>query len=247
MARIALAAALLVLAGQSALASCPGDCDGNGSVSVDELVITVTIALGVREVGSCTAADVGGDGKVSVPDLIRAVRSSLDGCPAHFRPCGESANTCDGMCPDGERCSVLPLDFDRGFGDPFANECGCVEEDAPVLCGAPGDPTCGGACPDGGECRPFSASDVGQPVVLPDRGGQCGCSSRPCGAGGLLCDPIEYDYEGQTGITDAICGSAGSVPPECVPCNYILLDDGTGGCCLPFHVPGLGWPVCAAQ
>jgi hypothetical protein len=59
---------------------CPGDCNGNGAVAVNELVAGVTIALGSAPVDVCIACDTNGDGAVSVSELIAAVRRALDGC-----------------------------------------------------------------------------------------------------------------------------------------------------------------------
>jgi len=62
--------------------SCPGDCNGDGEVSINELIIGVNIALGAQAVTACTAMDSNGDGAVTVNELIRAVSMALNGCPA---------------------------------------------------------------------------------------------------------------------------------------------------------------------
>ena len=59
---------------------CAGDCNGNGSVAVNELVAGVNIALGSAAVDVCSACDTNGNGSVSVNELIAAVRRALDGC-----------------------------------------------------------------------------------------------------------------------------------------------------------------------
>ena len=61
--------------------SCPGDCDRNGEVSIDELIKGVAIALGETALGGCFDADANGDGHVRINELIKGVRSALDGCP----------------------------------------------------------------------------------------------------------------------------------------------------------------------
>lgn len=61
--------------------TCLGDCDGSGSVSVDELVMGVRIALGVMPIDRCGAFDVAFDGTVSIDDLVTAVDHSLGACP----------------------------------------------------------------------------------------------------------------------------------------------------------------------
>ena len=55
----------------------PGDCDDNGSVTIDELVSGVRIALGDAPLASCAAADRDGDGTVAISELIAAVARAL--------------------------------------------------------------------------------------------------------------------------------------------------------------------------
>ena len=59
---------------------CRGDCDGGGSVTVDEVVRGVNIALGDADVGSCNAADVNFDTLVTVDEIVTAVNTALNGC-----------------------------------------------------------------------------------------------------------------------------------------------------------------------
>jgi len=59
---------------------CVGDCDGNGAVSVSELIRGVNIALELASLDICASFDVNGDGVVSVNELILAVNNALDGC-----------------------------------------------------------------------------------------------------------------------------------------------------------------------
>jgi len=59
---------------------CPSDCNEDLRVSIAELVIAVSIALGQDELATCGAADVDGDATVEINELIVAVRAALDGC-----------------------------------------------------------------------------------------------------------------------------------------------------------------------
>jgi hypothetical protein len=78
----AIAASALIAWSNSATAQvCVGDCNGDGSVTVDEIVTMVNIALGLSEVSSCAAADPGGDGMVTVDEILTAVNNALNGCP----------------------------------------------------------------------------------------------------------------------------------------------------------------------
>ena len=81
---IAAAVLALTLATSSAAAAqvCPGDCNGSGTVSIDELILAVDIALDIEGNERCPAADRDGSGTVSVDELIAAVDVALDGCPA---------------------------------------------------------------------------------------------------------------------------------------------------------------------
>lgn len=74
---LAAAFATTSMAGQN---PCPGDCDGNGSVGVNELVIGVNILLGRAAVTVCPPMDGNGNGTVAINELVAAVGSNLNGC-----------------------------------------------------------------------------------------------------------------------------------------------------------------------
>lgn len=61
---------------------CLGDCDGDGHVSVAELVRGVAIALGAQPFTQCRALDRNGDAAIAVDELITAVNAALAGCPS---------------------------------------------------------------------------------------------------------------------------------------------------------------------
>ena len=61
---------------------CGGDCDGDGQVSINELILGVNIALGTAAADNCAAFDRDRDGQVSVSELIAGVNNALGGCPA---------------------------------------------------------------------------------------------------------------------------------------------------------------------
>jgi len=62
--------------------ACVGDCNSDGMVAVNELVIGVNIALEIFTLDSCPSFDSGGSGSVGIDELIQAVGFALDGCPA---------------------------------------------------------------------------------------------------------------------------------------------------------------------
>jgi virginiamycin B lyase len=60
--------------------SCVGDCDGNGQVTVDEILTMVNIALGNEVVTKCLAGDANHDGQITVDEILTAVGNALNGC-----------------------------------------------------------------------------------------------------------------------------------------------------------------------
>jgi hypothetical protein len=63
----------------AALPDCAGDCDGDGAVAVNELILGVRSALEGEIL--CAACERDGDGAVSISELVGAVNSALSGCP----------------------------------------------------------------------------------------------------------------------------------------------------------------------
>ena len=60
---------------------CAGDCNGDGEVTIDELIRAVNIALEILPPSDCLAVDANADGAVSIDELIRAVNAGLGaGC-----------------------------------------------------------------------------------------------------------------------------------------------------------------------
>jgi DNA-binding beta-propeller fold protein YncE len=74
--------AALVLGSAAPVAACTGDCDGNGEVAVNELLLGVNIALGSQPMAQCPVFDIGGDAQVAINELLTAVKAALEGCPA---------------------------------------------------------------------------------------------------------------------------------------------------------------------
>lgn len=77
--------AALLLAGvlgalTPAHAACPGDCNGDRQVTVDELQRLVIIILG-GDLERCRAGDLDRNGRITVEELVVAINAALTGCP----------------------------------------------------------------------------------------------------------------------------------------------------------------------
>jgi hypothetical protein len=57
-----------------------GDCDLDGCVDINEVVLGVGIALGSAPIGSCQAIDVNRDDAATINELLTAVGNSVTGC-----------------------------------------------------------------------------------------------------------------------------------------------------------------------
>ncbi|MGH7787725.1 MAG: hypothetical protein ACRERC_12705 [Candidatus Binatia bacterium] len=68
--------------GRSADCGCAGDCDGDGHVSVGELVRAVGVALGAEGGAACPMLDGDANAVVSISEILAAVGNALRGCPA---------------------------------------------------------------------------------------------------------------------------------------------------------------------
>jgi EF hand len=73
-----IAIALLLPAG--AAQACVGDCNGDGTVTINELITGVGIALSQTSVSACRAMDSNNDGRITIDELVAAVNSALDNC-----------------------------------------------------------------------------------------------------------------------------------------------------------------------
>ncbi|HEX7410100.1 MAG TPA: hypothetical protein VF515_20970, partial [Candidatus Binatia bacterium] len=96
----------LGLAPRAVRAACPtpvpciGDCDGKGTVTVDEILTMVNIALGNTAVSACLAGDGNCDGSITVDEILTAVNAALNGCAPPPLACG------NGVVDAGEECDT---------------------------------------------------------------------------------------------------------------------------------------------
>jgi len=59
---------------------CPGDCNRDGQVAVNEIITAVNIALGNQTLDTCPNADITGDQRVTINELITFVNGLLESC-----------------------------------------------------------------------------------------------------------------------------------------------------------------------
>ena len=101
-------AACVVFASRAPAQTCVGDCNGDGMVAINELIIGVNIALGAAPLSQCPSFDVNGDNMVGINELITAVNNAL------------------GMCPGGDGGTERTFTIEPGMllGDPTATNSG---------------------------------------------------------------------------------------------------------------------------
>jgi hypothetical protein len=78
-AALALIASVVTPNADALAQTCAGDCNGDGTVEVNELIVGVNIALGVVAIAQCPSIG-DSDGMVTVDRLVLAVANALDGC-----------------------------------------------------------------------------------------------------------------------------------------------------------------------
>ena len=63
-----------------AKAACAGDCDGSGTVTINEIVTLVGIALEQTPIGTCAAGNPDGNLQITVSEVLTAVNRAIRGC-----------------------------------------------------------------------------------------------------------------------------------------------------------------------
>jgi hypothetical protein len=173
-----------VLISRSAAQPCTGDCDGAGSVTVDEIIRGVDIALGLLPVGDCESFDRDGNSVVTVDELIIAVDFALQGClatptltaspelmitPTHTPTNSPPAPT---PTPAGSQVCVVGGDFRAIVSFDPCTACLCGASAIVTNCdGSPSSTVCGdevacavraaGSCPMSSGCSAAIAASCG--------------------------------------------------------------------------------------
>lgn len=106
---------------------CAADCDGNGTVAINEMIVCVNIAAGSVDPETCPACDPNDDARVTIDELIVGVSSLLGIC--HF----DDFDCCgDGIVQPGEACD----DGNVVGGDGCSDECLHETGSCPLQSGA---------------------------------------------------------------------------------------------------------------
>jgi hypothetical protein len=79
--RVILSIACLWAWAASPACACVGDCNDDGAVTIDELVLCADIALRSRPTETCPLADANENGRISIDEVVQAVDNTLHGCP----------------------------------------------------------------------------------------------------------------------------------------------------------------------
>lgn len=129
---VAIALSLAIPPGAPAL--CTGDCDGDGRVTVSELVRGVRIALEIESAGTCSALDGDGNGAVTIAELVAAVRAAVEGCPPTPTATPSPSPTATAT-PQPNRPPQIPDPVvHRSFpGETIARPAGAVDPDGDTL------------------------------------------------------------------------------------------------------------------
>lgn len=98
--------------GAGEVRACVGDCDGDGAVSVADLVTGVRISLGAAPLSDCPAFDATPDGEVRIAELVMAVNNTLAGCPPTPSPEASETATVAPTPADSPTLTPAPVDTD---------------------------------------------------------------------------------------------------------------------------------------
>ena len=126
---VAALAAIALTVHPTSAAACPGDCNNDGVVSIDELINGVNILLGSVAVDRCAACDRNQDGVVTIDELIDAVTATLVGCPA--TPTSTPKN------PPTNSATATPTPSAVSTGSATATPANCHDDG--IICTVAGD------------------------------------------------------------------------------------------------------------
>jgi len=201
---------------------CVGDCNGDGSVAINELIVGVQMALGAFEVSACQAMDANGDGAVSINELVLAVEASLGGSSPSPTPTGLPDP------PIGEhQCGLASESF-------IELNTASLPVPIPVALTGTIDITCGAPASTGtAACECSSDLD---PRAIPGIGFVCVRDVPGCPAGAILCDggdsvDIDLVADGDIGQCDGNQACASACDGACAATGREQLSSSCTGFC----------------
>ena len=150
--------ALVAALSAPARGQCTGDCNGDNSVAINEIILGVNIALASETVSACPEFDTDTNDSVDIDELVAGVGSSIEGCGEAATPtptatvtptvtptptiselCGNGDTDSGEQCDDGSQCEDRTTD--------------CTSDDS--VCAGIGQGTCAPRDADGcqANCR----------------------------------------------------------------------------------------------
>jgi len=66
--------------------ACVGDCNGDGTVSVDEVLVQVNVGLGSAQLAACMSGDANHDAQITIEEMLQAINNALNGCTTMETP-----------------------------------------------------------------------------------------------------------------------------------------------------------------
>ncbi len=244
-ARFALALALVATVGTTmASAQCVGDCNGDGSVGIGELITAVGIALGRQELSACEAIDSNGNGGSDIGELISAVRNSLQGCDAPpDTPTPTPVPTVRAVCNLSDESSlqistgllVIPLepsgvvnvDCTPEMGGNLSCSCG-VDSFEPVVIPGLGDVCVDSFSPCESRTATCGGGDGVDVVLDADHNiGECTSTANCEEVCDARCDSLGEGYFRQSSTCEDFCLGGTADGEECI--NDVDCPDGSCG------------------
>ncbi len=137
---VALAVSLLVHPAATA-AQCPGDLNGDGTVTVNEIITAVSALLNGCTVDACPG-DLNADGTVTVDEIVKAVTAALDGCDGTPSSTATATATAPPTptptapvesCPYTFQDDTLSLGVSCGYTGPFSDNATCSQDLSALL------------------------------------------------------------------------------------------------------------------
>lgn len=60
--------------------ACTVDCNCDGRVTIDEIVLGINMALDLRDIAACPSLDIDGSAQVTVDELVWSVTAAINDC-----------------------------------------------------------------------------------------------------------------------------------------------------------------------